>query len=629
MSIGAPFLKPIAEAFERLGKWLTDRVKKVDLLDEASRMFPVISFYNESVSFWIDEVQKGALRPGEHPGIGDRLAAAGNAFVEGLKLAPAAYENEMILPRFLDAASAGLGAIAASMDRFAKPTEDMFDPRLRTASDLFGEAALAFRALQSSKEQARTFLFDQVLPAYKEFSKGSGKGKEASLETPEMLDGITRYIGGALMLLPQLPEFLAGLWKSLDLYVRVTSIEKFAEMEKQVYGLRATLIDLIYVRLRKMLQTAASFVDVASFILMIQAKFWLDFARMLGLRLLKDLARTGNDITKYVHDLIAWIEDKFFVQWSRILNFDLTPVIMAILGGVPGIVLSAIAKPPSVTLLDLIHAAGRKLLVDWINDVAGVLSLSPLADLLDIPDRLQALARVVGLVFSPLGHRKFATPLPIVPKAFPSIFDMWFKNAPASQLQSTLANISASLPNQLSEVIDTAAGAIETASYKFDDMAKAAAQGGSLAEYTAIVGNAAEQAARVFGPDVDALRKKVAEGKNNVVARSFESSLATGGFFTVGSVLGQYVFEMLDTFRKKEKTNDDVTVLVTGTSPSIIAKKAALSRVRMNRLIIDAHGRRQDDTLVSEIATSFREAIQTAFKTGVQEIRLAAETVKV
>src|SRR5438132_11642631 len=93
-SIGAFLLKPIAESFERLGKWLQDRVKQVDKLDEASRGYPVVAFYNEAVSLWLHEIQWGALSPnGNPPGFLDHMASAGKAFLAGINRIPESIEN--------------------------------------------------------------------------------------------------------------------------------------------------------------------------------------------------------------------------------------------------------------------------------------------------------------------------------------------------------------------------------------------------------------------------------------------------------------------------------------------------------------------------------------------------------
>jgi hypothetical protein len=431
------------------------------------------------------------------------------------------------------------------------------------------------------------------------------------------------------MLLPQLPEFFAEAWKSLRLFVQIFVIDKFAAIERSVYELRATLVDVIYVRLRTMLQTAASFVDVASFIILSQANFWLDFMDVLGARLLFDFSRIGDDLMKYVRALVAWIQDKFLVSWSRILNFNLTPIIMAIVGGVAGAILSVVKPLPPITLLDLMQGTARVILREFIDTIAGLASLSPVAMLFDIPTRLSALGRAVDILLSPIGPRKASPPLPIVPKAFPSIFDMWFKSASAATLQKTLGDLAANVPGELSDIIDAAAMAVEQASSRFDDMAAAAAHAGSLTEFMTVASRAAEQAEQLFGPEARELRKRVAAGTTDVVASTFESWLATGGFFTVGSVLEQYVFQMLETFRKQEEKGEDVTVIITKTSPQILAKKAALARARMKEMTLDARGRRLDDGLVAEIASFFRSAVQDAYLTGRQVIRTAAEAATV
>src|SRR5580658_3513341 len=143
-SIGRFQLTPIAYMFQRLGKWLEDRVKKADELEEGSRGVPAIWIDGDAVQCWLDTIQRGALSPNGSPaGFGDQVRAAGGAFWTGLKRIPEAIGNEDIVPRFLGRVEASLKAILDSIIRFEKPKASTFDPALRTASDLFGEAALA------------------------------------------------------------------------------------------------------------------------------------------------------------------------------------------------------------------------------------------------------------------------------------------------------------------------------------------------------------------------------------------------------------------------------------------------------------------------------------------------------
>ena len=631
-SIGAFQLTPIAYIFQRLGNWLDDRVKKADELDESSRGFPVIWIDGDAVLCWVDQIQWGALSPdGSPPGFGDQMRAAGAAFVNGLGRIPEAIQSELVIPRFLATINAGIQAILDSVIRFETPTAETFDPRRRTASDLFGEAALGFRALTSSKGQILTFLFGQAAPAYFIF-KGAGGGSEPSRNDPksttDLLEWISRYVVGALLILPYLPELLARLWESANLAIKSKTLDMLAQKEEKVFELRRTIIDLFYVRMRNLIQTALSYTHAAGMIIISQASFWSAFLHLYGLRLLLDVRQIGDDIADYIFKVAVWIKDKFLTRFDGILKFDLAPYFMIIFGGLSGWVLSRIKRPPPFTVLDLIHSAARAALLAWIAETMALLGLvGPIT--MPIQMRLIMLAKVVNGVFSPVGSPLEETAWPSVPAHFPSIFDEWLKASKASDIKKKFIDMATQVPAQLSDLLDTAAGAVEQAGYRFDDLAAASARGGSLQEYLSLSARAADLAQQAFGPEAEALKGKLSQDKEDVVAQSFESWFALGGFQTLSLFLEHYIGGMLDWFRQKESTGDELTVLITKTSPQILAKKAALGRAVMQRLTLDARGRALDGGLVQEIADSFRNAISDAYMTGRRQIEEVATMVAV
>ncbi len=633
LSIGAPFLKPVAEAFERMGKWLKMRVEKVDLLDQASSGFPVVAFYNNAVTLWIDEMQHGALRPDEM-GVGDRLASAGLAFIGGLKTAPEIIADEGIIPRFLKVAGEGLQAIVASMDRFEKPFPAMFNPTRRTASDLFGEAALAVRALESSRSQVETFLKAQVLGAYKLFQEGQGSGSgasagsaeptQASLELPETLDRLARYIVGALLLLSALPELLISIWQTFDLFVRSRVIEEFGHFEEKVYGLRAMLLDTLFVRLRLMMQQVAILVDVAAQVIVEQASFWLDFAQLLTVRLLVDFDNIGTDLMRYLRDVVLWLQDRLLNRFNDFLYFDLTPLIEIMLGPLASVILETVGIP-HVTVLDLLQGTGSAVLKAFIDAAGRAASLIPLTELAELPERLAALGQVVDILGRPIGIPLSSKLRTIRPGNFPNVADQLLKSKLAADVEQSLSNLAATVPKRIEDSLDAAAYILQRTSLRFEKMAADTAHAGSVTEFSAIVGRAVDEANRVFGPEADALRKSVAEHEPGQAALSFEKWLVDGGFFTIGSVLDSYIFEILEMLRQRQEKGEDTTALITKTSPRILAQKAALGRARMQELTFDARGQNTDDALVAKLAAAFKTAVQGAYRSGVNVIQTAAE----
>ena len=123
----------------------------------------------------------------------------------------------LIIPRFFDAVLAGVGEVVNSVDRWKKPDRSMFDTEARTASDLFGEAALAFRALAGSIGQLWGFqkTVAKLLPPASGSATG---GPMTSVEAvPDLFERVTRYIVAGLTLIT-IAGFVRRIWTELSVY---------------------------------------------------------------------------------------------------------------------------------------------------------------------------------------------------------------------------------------------------------------------------------------------------------------------------------------------------------------------------------------------------------------------------
>src|SRR5215467_4912823 len=321
ISIGAFLLKPIAESFERLGKWLQDRVKRADKLDEASRGFPVIAFYNEAITLWLHEIQRGALSPdGNPPGFLDQMKRAGQAFWDGIKRIPEAVENDLLLPRLFETLKAAVRVIESSMDRFETPTPQMFDPRLRKASDLFGEATLAWRALNSSRKQIMESLFLQIGPAYLMLKGEKSKGGEDPKSTSDLLDTASRYIAGGLLLIMAISVYWSEFWEVLVFAIKSYVLEKLGDIEEKIFALRRSLIDKLYVDLRDSITLALAFLEVATDAVNGQISYWGGFIHFYARLLLTELGWALFQLSRYIYDVLNWVADIFLSNEDLILK---------------------------------------------------------------------------------------------------------------------------------------------------------------------------------------------------------------------------------------------------------------------------------------------------------------------
>jgi hypothetical protein len=106
------------------------------------------------------------------------------------------------------------------------------------------------------------------------------------------------------------------------------------------------------------------------------------------------------------------------------------------------------------------------------------------------------------------------------------------------------------------------------------------------------------------------------------LAQAFERWIVHGGFYLVGAAIPQYVRTMFS-YWQAQVTPQSAEPPAAGevipphpTSPHILARRARLGRVQMQRLTIRAPVRALDEGLTVDIALSFREAIAQAYATG-------------
>ena len=595
-SIGGFLLKPIAESFERMGKWLQDRVKQADKLDEASRGYPVIAFYNEAVTMWLHEIQRGALSPnGDPPGLGEQMARAGRAFVDGFKRIPEAIESNLILPRLLATARAAVDLIDQSVARFETPTLQMFDPRQRQASDLFGEAALAWRALNSSRQQVLEALFLQFGPAYLLLTSGKSEGgRQDPRSTTDLLDWLARSIVGGLLVLMAISEWWPQIWETLLFAAKSALLSKLGGVEEKIFALRRSLIDKLYVKLRDSMNTAQKFLEISSGVLLGQFSYWAGFLQDYVGAVLTELAWALFQVADYLSQVLAWIIDIFIGKQDSLLKLN---------KWLPAALAATFVAGDLASELDPLDISGIGARLDAVQAIEAILNAGPGPP-----------------------HKGNLTKKVLPP--FPNISDAFTGVASAANASSKFKDIARTLPGQLSDIATGASTVLQNAALGFDKQAAAAARMGSPADFSRVAKQAAANAESVFGPDAQALRDQIAqEQASDPMAATLAQWFAVGGFETLEKSLEGYISEMLNTFRKQEEAGEDLTELITQTSPAILAKKAVLGRAVVQKITVDARGRKLDDRLVTEIAEGFRDKVVEAYRQGRQLILDQAATV--
>jgi hypothetical protein len=635
-------VRQIAHSFEALALWLGKRVKTADLLEQASRGFPIIRFEGDAVALWLDSLQAGALAPDvPPPGILARLRGAGERFLKGVGRVKEAVQQELILPGAFATFAGAIREIAASIERFAHPpgemTEQLFghsgvadnDPQRRTASDLFGEAALAWRSVAGSTFQLRSFV-QQVATAKAFLSPAPATGEAGPSDPnalPDMLENTSRLILGGLLVLPALPAFAQSLWESLVIVVKFAALDAFARIEASVNALRKKVLDFFFVDLRTILRKALSYTMATQLVLIVNVRFFTQFALDYAALLVTQLRAYFDEVTAYFNKYIDFINSVLSAIES-ILQFDLSPIISTVLAPVLGPATLAI---PSITVDDLITAGtdvargtARVTLAALAESINLLVQLNPF-----IPDAVsRRIDAIPSLIWNAL--RKPAK-LPAETAqirwpagyGFPNLYDTIFRpGLPA--LRSAIDGIARELPEGTRNILGVGSAALDVIGDEFADQAARAAAGGSTERFRRLAETANRQAQAVFGEDVDALHKRIAERRPDAVAQSFEGWLATGGFQLLGLTIPAYFKEMRAYWRDKEAQGQEATVRIDMTSPRILAERALLARATVKHVVINAAGKPVNADLVAEVAAQFQAAVQQAYLDGQARLKLYA-----
>jgi len=631
-------VRPIAHSFEQISRWLDKRVKSADLLEQASRDFPVVRFRDEAEMLWLDSIQHGALAPDEPPStFGEQVHRAGRRFVQGVSRVKEAAQEDLILPNLFGTFEQALAAISASVERFARPpgemTQELFNsPEARTASDLFGEAALAWRSIAGSTYQLTGFA-TQVGQAF-----GLPKPPSPEPSDPHQLsDPLERYsrlLVAGLLVLPTLPVFVSSVWRSLTVVVKFVIVNVFASIEARIFGLRRRVIDLFYVDLRSALRPALSLAVAAHLVLTVNLRFFARFTYYYGALLLLQLDTFLTDLADFFNKYIDQI-NAILKLINDILQFDLSPYISAVLAVAFGPLIGwAITKlMPTITVdslitagTDLARAATRAALTTFAEAVDLAVSTSPVIPK-RIRDRVAAVPKLIWNALRPPRSYPDETRKPVWPPGytFPNLYDTIFRSG-LPGLRQAFSDLATELPKSTRDIIDAGAAAVDVLGDEFARQAERAAEMGSTQRYQRLADDAARQAQRAFGPDVQELRDRIARRPPDLVAQRFEDWLVTAGFELVAQAIPAYLQQMRIFWRDQKQGGAKLTVRLDVTSPHILARRAKLACVTMKQLMISAPGRALDDDLVSEVAAQFQSAIQQAYSTGQRRLEVFAVT---
>ena len=645
------YVKTFVESFQRLGEWLKDRVKKADALERSTSHIPVVRFYNESVTLWITESQHGVLKPAEPPkSFGDHLVDGGKRFLAGLADTIELPREALIIPRFFDAVLDGVGVIVDSVERWKKPDRSMFDTEARTASDLFGEAALAFRALASSIPQLWGFQLTiaKLLPPPK-----AGGPMESSESVPDLFERVTRFIVAGLTLVTILPAFVGSIWTELSIFLRATVIDVFAGVEATVFDVRRSVIDLFYKDLREALHDGLALAITWRFISIAWVNLFLDLSTQYCKQIFEQFDNFFHQLSDFIDGLLK-VFDGLERLLADLLEIDVMPMLITKIEEKSSTLATLLPSPPKITLGDFAEPSTRQAadqrLQDWLTSIkrrasavaggvvfivtgpfallwgvaaGGVTSAVIESKLKPVRDLLNQLYLTKTVDLS--DDSGLSGPLPVFPD-IGDTFTTWM-----TPLRTALADFVPSLQSQTKELFDKGIETLDAIGTHFDKAAASALRGPSTARYTAIAVQAEKLAAKAFpasdveGGDPNEVLARIADSWERWFFESKEGAAA--GFTIVAAVIPEYIKAMRAYWEARQARGLEDTVRLPDelppdfpTSPHIMALHPVLSRTLVPKVTIDATGHALDAALAERVAGAFVDRVQEAHRQGVAKL---------
>ncbi|MDX3452477.1 hypothetical protein PV396_11055 [Streptomyces sp. ME02-8801-2C] len=650
-------LKGAAMAQLAIGPVLTKRKAAAVLVERATRQYPVLRFEGDALTL--------SLAPGQSltgleppPSLGSSLAQGGLDFLHGIARATAPFaedSQDTAITRLLGGAERALRDIEEAVRRSATPTARMFDPGRATASDLFGSAALGFRAaaeaggtggaldrFRGQIEGAAKALQPPARPddaaaansaavggtsqpATSTVGQPESTGREQSLpagpDLAQSLDESARLLTAGLLGTIAGPALLSALLNVAAGILRAVAVDTLAEAERTVLDLRRTAFETAFTELSGLARRGSALAIGAHGVIASNIAFQLRFAQLFFSTVSSGVAGFLTALSGYLADMVALL-NAVPAMLTAFTAFDLTKLWQSKLGDVVGWVVD-------FSLDDLLDADGRRpnsLLHLQLSDAvldARVLTLG-------LSDTLAHAQELVDALFG-YNSKGYVTPelvetAPLAFRsAFPNLADGLFGGGRGRRVTDAVDRLGSAVRGGLGGALESAGTALTGLAAEFAADAARAARLGDGGPLTGLGERSAHSADLVLRPEVTASRP--ARGALDPLAGSFESWLAGGGFALLGEAIPAYVGQLAAYWEARLTETTELTGQALPTSPHILRRRALLEAVEVPRVLLRATpGRELDETLADAVAEQLATAVRGAYRTGLRELAARAGT---
>jgi len=629
-----------------LGEWLKGRVRQAEELDRQTAGFPIFIYYNTALTARVADIQLGSLLTEPVMSVGAHVERALDQWNVARDVRnqarSAGLPGEAL--RVIEEMSVG---VIASLDRFAAPTVDMFDPSKRTASDLIGLAGLTFRTIGAHRDD----LFLTAKRLFKtlklgQFGEQPPSWKSTAFDPVPLpadlrIDEINRYIVAALLFIPGVSAVLQQVGRDGLLALRYRALAKFERFEALALSYRRKMLIGFHNGMAAFTEaTLQFFVQIGG----LATGYITAFTTIAQ----KYMRGVSNGVVRFAKQLetlwknVASIIDRVVAYGTAIVSVDLGEVVHSGLLTVQKAIEWLAANlydedsppkpynapdsfPVTIGELALAEGAGRKAVIEIRTAIARLTTAVRGAGGIDV---------ISDLVY---WYKDHEVHLPTIMTGLDKLSKaLALPRSPLAE-QPVLAVDISGVPDLVAEVVSPLRKGLSGAVAKLGTGADTAVGGvfGALGTTLTDTGTAfsKEAAASVKGPptklmqhltgDVDATMQALfadqAQPKRatglDAVGATFGAWLQ-GGFETIANLATGYIRFMLDEWVSHIAKGRDLPVQVSPTSPKKLLKRAELGRVHMTRLRIVAPCKAIDRPLAEQVAVEFRVQIEKAYRTG-------------
>jgi len=152
-------------------------------------------------------------------------------------------DAEQALPALLTASARFVDLIVASIERFSKPDQSLFDLKGgKRWDDLFGELALFFRVVNSAASVTQVETFSSGYGAIKSVLEKHFPSQPKTGDQGGGLSDVSRWILGGALAVPLAGQLVAQLARTVGVVARFRLLDWASSVLKDVFALRLEAI---------------------------------------------------------------------------------------------------------------------------------------------------------------------------------------------------------------------------------------------------------------------------------------------------------------------------------------------------------------------------------------------------